>query len=153
MFQRRKYKVFWMHVFFHSHEGGSHTCGDHPHVSGRMHASETPNTTSFQRGQELELRFVGFFCPLAYVWVQIFCLINCAPLHASPIKLGQLTFLIKWDNSDFNTHITDVNVKIPFFFFSSTTFGSVWYMCLKTENCCLKTFMEIRVGKKVCKNT
>ena len=27
--------------------------------------------------------------------------------------------------------------------------GLVWYMCLKTENCCLKIFMEIRVGEKV----
>ena len=27
--------------------------------------------------------------------------------------------------------------------------GSVWYMCLKIENCCLKTFVEIRVGEKV----
>ena len=27
--------------------------------------------------------------------------------------------------------------------------GPVWYMCLKTENCCLKTFMKIRVGEKV----
>ena len=26
--------------------------------------------------------------------------------------------------------------------------GPVWYMCLKTENCCLKTFVEIRVGEK-----
>ena len=25
----------------------------------------------------------------------------------------------------------------------------VVYVCLKTENCCLKTFMKIRVGKKV----
>ena len=24
-------------------------------------------------------------------------------------------------------------------------------MCLKTENCCLKTFVEIRVGEKVWK--
>ena len=31
--------------------------------------------------------------------------------------------------------------------------GSVWYMCLKTENCYLKTFMEIHVGEKVCENT
>ena len=29
----------------------------------------------------------------------------------------------------------------------------VWYMCLKTENCCLKTFVEICVGEKVCENT
>ena len=52
---------------------------------------------------------------LAFIWwlgVQIFCLINCAPLHAPLIKLAQLDSLIKWDNSDFNTH-----VKIPFFFF------------------------------------
>ena len=27
--------------------------------------------------------------------------------------------------------------------------GSVWYMCLKTKNCCLKTFVEIRVREKV----
>ena len=25
----------------------------------------------------------------------------------------------------------------------------VCYVCLKTENCCLKTFVEIRVGEKV----
>ena len=24
--------------------------------------------------------------------------------------------------------------------------GAVWYMCLKTENYCLKTFVEICVG-------
>ena len=28
-----------------------------------------------------------------------------------------------------------------------------WYMCLKTENCNLKTFVKIRVGEKVCENT
>ena len=28
----------------------------------------------------------------------------------------------------------------------------VWYMCLKTENCYLKTFVKIRVGEKVCEN-
>ena len=27
--------------------------------------------------------------------------------------------------------------------------GPVWYVCLKTENCCLKTFVEIRVSEKV----
>ena len=25
-------------------------------------------------------------------------------------------------------------------------------MCLKIENCCLKTFVEIRVGEKMCEN-
>ena len=30
--------------------------------------------------------------------------------------------------------------------------GSVWYVCLKIENYCLKIFMEIRVGEKVCEN-
>ena len=28
-------------------------------------------------------------------------------------------------------------------------YGPVWYVCLKTENCCLKIFVEIRVGEKV----
>ena len=27
--------------------------------------------------------------------------------------------------------------------------GPVWYVCLKTENCYLKTFVKIRVDKKV----
>ena len=27
--------------------------------------------------------------------------------------------------------------------------GPVWYMCLKTENCYLKIFVEIRVSEKV----
>ena len=26
---------------------------------------------------------------------------------------------------------------------------AVWYMCLKTENCCLKTFIKIRISEKV----
>ena len=28
--------------------------------------------------------------------------------------------------------------------------GAIWYVYLKTENCCLKTFVEIRVSEKVC---
>ena len=28
--------------------------------------------------------------------------------------------------------------------------GAIWYVCLKTENCSLKIFMEIRVSEKVC---
>ena len=28
--------------------------------------------------------------------------------------------------------------------------GLVWYVYLKTENYCLKTFVKIRVGKKIC---
>ena len=31
----------------------------------------------------------------------------------------------------------------------ASALGPVWYMCLKTENCYLKTFVEIRVGEKV----
>ena len=29
----------------------------------------------------------------------------------------------------------------------------VWYMCLKIENCCLKTFLKIHVDEKMCENT
>ena len=31
--------------------------------------------------------------------------------------------------------------------------GSVWYIYLKTETYCLKTFVKIHVGEKVCENT
>ena len=42
--------------------------------------------------------------------------------------------------------------KEPFSEFSSSLdgLGPVWFVCLKTENCCLKTFVEIRVGEKMC---
>ena len=30
--------------------------------------------------------------------------------------------------------------------------GPILYMCLKTENGCLKTFIKIRVGEKLCWN-
>ena len=33
------------------------------------------------------------------------------------------------------------------------TLRTIWYMCLKTEICCLKIFMKIRVGEKMCGNT
>ena len=66
--------------------------------------------------QLLDIYSIDFLKSYSF-WVQIFCLINCAPFHAPPIKFEQLAFLIKWDNSDFNIHVTDVNVKIPFFFF------------------------------------
>ena len=35
--------------------------------------------------------------------------------------------------------------------YKSRALESVWYMCLKTENYCLKTFVEIRVSEKVWK--
>ena len=27
---------------------------------------------------------------------------------------------------------------------------AIWYMCLKTENCFLKIFVEIRIGEQIC---
>ena len=30
--------------------------------------------------------------------------------------------------------------------------GSVWYIYLKIENCCLKIFVEIHIGKKIYEN-
>ena len=35
----------------------------------------------------------------------------------------------------------------------NATIGSVRYMYLKTKNYCWKTFVEIRVNKKICENT
>ena len=32
----------------------------------------------------------------------------------------------------------------------NTHLESIWYVCLKTENCCLKKFVKIRMGEKVC---
>ena len=40
-------------------------------------------------------------------------------------------------------------MQLHFFNVRERSKGPVWYMCLKTENCCLKIFMEIRVGEKV----
>ena len=34
----------------------------------------------------------------------------------------------------------------------SENLRSIWYMCLKTENCYLKIFVEIHVGEKVYGN-
>ena len=31
--------------------------------------------------------------------------------------------------------------------------GDVWYMYLKTDNCCLKTCVKICVDEKMCGNT
>ena len=30
--------------------------------------------------------------------------------------------------------------------------GPIWYMCLKTKNCCLKICVEICVEEKMCEN-
>ena len=32
-------------------------------------------------------------------------------------------------------------------------YGSVWYMCLKIENYCLKIFVKIRMSEKIYENT
>ena len=57
-------------------------------------------------------------------WVQIFCLIYYAPLYIPPIKLEQLASPINWVT-------LDVNVKMRFFFPSSTAFvSSLWFLLL-----------------------
>ena len=46
-----------------------------------------------------------------------------------------------------------VNMLFIYFIFYGASLmrglGPVWYVCLKTENCCLKIFVEIRVGEKM----
>ena len=39
------------------------------------------------------------------------------------------------------------------FYFCIDMYKPVWYMCLKTENYYLKTFVKICVGEKVYRNT
>ena len=41
-------------------------------------------------------------------------------------------------------------IFLIFYFDPIGYLGPVWYVCLKTENCCLKIFVEVRVGEKVC---
>ena len=48
-----------------------------------------------------------------------------------------------------NTVETKGKPKLFCFVFLFLGSGPVWYMCLKTENCCLKIFVEKRVGEKV----
>lgn len=45
--------VFLMHISPLSHEGEPYTCEVHPYVRGRIHASETPYTTSSLRPRPL----------------------------------------------------------------------------------------------------
>ena len=42
-----------------------------------------------------------------------------------------------------------LQIRTSGFWVVSWALGPVWYVCLKTENCCLKIFVEIRVGEKV----
>ena len=46
--------------------------------------------------------------------------------------------------------VTNRETQSVFFLVKGRYYEPVWYMCLKTENCCLKTFMKTRVGEKVC---
>ena len=49
-------------------------------------------------------------------------------IHSSVLKEGILApYVIAWQGS----------------------YGFIWYVCIKIENCCLKIFVEIRVGEKV----
>ena len=45
-------------------------------------------------------------------------------------------------------HATSLSIEKQCCFFFCAR-GSVWYICLKTKNCCLKIFVEIRVNEKV----
>ena len=46
---------------------------------------------------------------------------------------------------------TQIFFSILFFFFLGSL-GPVWFACLKTENWCLKIFVKICVGEKMCRN-
>ena len=63
-------------------------------------------------------------------------------------------FLYQWEigerkRENSTTLRGQIILSITFNFFEKEHLGSVWYICLKTKNCCLKTFVEIRVGEKV----
>ena len=46
-----------------------------------------------------------------------------------------------------------INFFYILYFINLGLLGPIWYMCLKTENCYLKTCVKIRVCEKVCGNT
>ena len=71
------------------------------------------------------------------------------------INFSNMTLLTNLPNPPTNDR---ENTKMNFFLASTNKnrtrsnkncLEPVWYMCLKTENCCLKTFVEIRVGEKM----
>ena len=51
------------------------------------------------------------------------------------------------------SYLTSHEIKLFSLFSFAWDKGSVWYMCLKTENYYLKTFVEICVGEKEYGNT
>ena len=71
--------------------------------------------------------------------------VNQKLLNSLVKSLSYLTFTIEDDF--FRIGLESNNMKPNALI--RTHLGPVWYMCLKTENCCLKTFVEIRVGEKV----
>ena len=102
---RKNNKVFRMHAFSHSYEGGSqgrpYTCGAHFHVSMRMYASKTPYSISWSS-------------PLAY---KHFCGSKRRNLMFEILNMqGQLNYLynIPEKNSIYNWAID--GWKIIFFF-------------------------------------
>ena len=58
----------------------------------------------------------------------------------------KLTIVVKHKLITFVKHLTII-VKYWLTIFRQQ------YMCLKTENCCLKIFVKIRVDEKIYKNT
>ena len=53
--------VFLVHASSISHEGELHKCGVHPHVKGKMHASETLCIFSLESGTNRTIFFLSCF--------------------------------------------------------------------------------------------
>ena len=102
---------------------------------------------------------VRFYCDCGRIMLK-----NIKTIHFSIISLTIIFFFffnfvisIKWVNlksiSMENLNFIISIIRDCFYFIFIFNFRACLYMCLKTENCCLKTFLKIRVGEKVCKNT
>ena len=59
------------------------------------------------------------------------------------VKLTLPSYPLKTKNKNY--------ISFVLFFFKENI-GPVWYMCLKTENYCVKIFVKIRMDEKVCGN-
>ena len=106
------------------------------------------------------LRFHFFFFNSRFCWLFS---VNSASVHYSRTHKFHFltTFSLKIGLTVLFTHLKIILLVFSVFsfqfqqnkFYQNGSYGPIWYICLKTENYYLKTFVKIRVGEKIYKNT
>ena len=108
----------------------------------------------------LRFAFSFFFFNSRFCWLFS---VNSASVHYSRTHKFHFltTFSLKMGLTVLFTHLKIILLVFSVFsfqfqqnkFYQNGSYGPIWYICLKTENYYLKTFMKIRVGEKIYKNT